>query len=152
MSEPRSDATSPRVPSLPEGRYDDADGQSGVMGKVVAAFLVALVLAIIGAGVYTMYRLNATPSISTEVIGVEAVDDSQLDMTFTVTRDEPGDAAYCIVRAQDQSKGELGRREIYIPPSEHGTVQITTSIATTARGFMGDVYGCGNDIPAYLQR
>ena len=86
------------------------------------------------------------------MIGLEAVDDHQLDMTLTVTRDEPGDAAYCIVRAQDQSKGELGRREIYIPPSENGTVQITTAIATTARGFMGDVYGCGNDIPAYLQR
>ncbi|MCD2263611.1 DUF4307 domain-containing protein [Dietzia aurantiaca] len=152
MSEPRSDATSPRPPALPEGRYDGVDERSGFMGKVVAGFLVALVLALLVAGGFTIYRLNATPSITSEVIGVEVIDEQSMRMSMTVTRDDPGEAAYCIVRAQDQSKGELGRREVYVPPSDNGTVQVDAEIATTGRAYMGDVYGCGNDIPDYLRR
>lgn len=151
MSEPRSDAPSQRPPSLPEGRYDAAGPGSGVMGKVVAAFLVILVGALLVAGGVTIYRLNATPSITTEVIGVEVVDDELVRMSMTVSRDEPGVAAYCIVRAQDQSKGELGRREVYVPPSENGVIQIDTDVATTSRAFIADVYGCGDDVPDYLR-
>lgn len=151
MSEPRSDAPSPRPPSLPEDRYGDAQTGSRVMGKAVAAVLALLVAAIVVAGVVTIYRLNATPSVSSEVIGVEVIDDHVVEVAITVTRDEPGVAAYCIVRAQEESKGELGRREVYVPPSENGTIQIDMAIATTGRAFMADVYGCGEDVPDYLR-
>ena len=151
MSEPRSDAPTQRPPSRPEDRYGAADAGSGVMGKVVAGFLVLLVGALVVAGAFTAYRLNATPAINSEVIGVEVVDDELVRMSMTVTRDEPGVAAYCIVRAQDQSKGELGRREVYLPPSEHGTIQVDTEVATTSRAFIADVYGCGDDVPDYLR-
>ncbi len=151
MSEPRSDATSPRPPSLPEDRYGTAESGSGAMGKVVAGILILLVAAILVASGVTIYRLNATPSITSEVIGVEVVDDELVRLSMTVSRDEPGEAAYCIVRAQDQSKGELGRREVYVPPSENGVIQIDTAVATTARAFIADVYGCGNDVPDYLR-
>lgn len=151
MSEPRSDAPSQRPPSRPEDRYGAADSGSGAMGKVVAGLLVLLVAALLVAGGVAVYRLNSTPAITSEVIGVEVVDDELIRMSMTVSRDEPGVAAYCIVRAQDQSKGELGRREVYIPPSEHGMVQIDTEIATTSRAFMADVYGCGDDVPDYLR-
>ena len=159
MSEPRSDATSPlpatpsatQPPTLPPGRYDDAAG-SGFTGKAVAVFLVLLVGALLVASGVTVYRLNATPEISGEEIGVTVVDDERTDIVLTVTRDEPGTPVYCIVRAQDQTKGEVGRREVYVPPSESGTVQVETSIATSSRAFMGDVYGCGDDVPEYLRR
>ena len=151
MSEPRSDAPSQRIPSRPEDRYGDAQTGSGLAGKVVAAFLVLLVGALLVAGGITIYRLNATPDITSEVIGVEVVDDQLVRVSMTVSRDEPGEAAYCIIRAQDQSKGELGRREVFVPPSENGTIQIDTEIVTTARAFMADVYGCGDDVPDYLR-
>lgn len=150
MSEPRSDIPSQRPQSLPEGRYGQAGSGSTVMGKVVAAVLGLLVVAILIAGGITLYQFNSTDSITTEVIGVEVIDENSIQLSMTVTRDEPGVAIYCIVRAQDQSKGELGRREVVVPPSESGTVQIDTVIHTSAQAYMGDVYGCGEDVPAYL--
>lgn len=152
MSEPRSDAPSQRPPSLPEDRYGGAQTGSPVMGKLVATVLALLVGAIMVAGGVTIYRLNATPDITGEVIGVNVVDEQLVEVSMTVSRDEPGVAAYCIVRAQEQSKGELGRREVYVPPSENGTIQIDVAISTTDRAFMADVYGCGDDVPGYLRR
>ncbi|MGN0101915.1 DUF4307 domain-containing protein [Dietzia sp. CH92] len=148
MSEPRSDVPSQR----PADRYADVDRGSGMAGKVVAVLLVLLVGALIVAGVVTMYRLNATPDIAGEATGVEVVDDGRVDLTFTVTREEPGTPAYCIIRAQEESKGELGRREVYVPPSENTTVEITASVFTSGRAFIADVYGCGDDVPDYLRR
>ena len=151
MSEPRSDAPSQRPPSHPEDRYGAADPKSGVTGKLVAALLILLVGALLVAGAVTVYRLNATPDITGEVIGVEVVDEELVRVSMTVSRDEPGVAAYCIIRAQDQSKGELGRREVYVPPSENGVLQVDTEIFTTSRAYMADVYGCGDDVPDYLR-
>lgn len=150
MSEPRSHAASQAAGAPPAGRYDDTG--SGVTGKVVAGFLVLLVGALVVAGAVAGYRLSATPTISGEVIGVTVVDDERTDVVMTVTRDDPGTAAYCIVRAQDQTKGEVGRREVYVPPSENTAIQVDMSIATSARAFVADVYGCGDDVPDYLRR
>ncbi|AWH92474.1 DUF4307 domain-containing protein [Dietzia lutea] len=152
MSEPRSHAPSQRPARPPADRYADADRGSGLAGKVVAVLLVLLVGALLVAGVVTMYRLNQTPDISGEATGVEVVDSGRVDLTFTVTREEPGTPAYCIIRAQEESKGELGRREVYVPPSQNGTVEITASVFTTDRAFIADVYGCGEDVPDYLRR
>lgn len=152
MSQPRSDAQSQRPPSLPEGRYGEASSGSNIMGKVVAVVLGLLMVGILVAGGITLYQFNSSDSITTEVVGISAPDDNTLAVTMTVTRDEPGVPIYCIVRAQDQSKGELGRREVFIPPSENTTVQIDTLVPTTALAFMADAYGCGNDVPAYLRR
>ena len=152
MSEPRSDAPSQSPAGPPVDRYATDDRGSRLTGKIVAVFLALLVGGLMVAGVYTMYQLNATPAISGEATGVEVIDDSRVDLTFTVTRDEPGTPAYCIIRAQEQSKGELGRREVYVPPSESATIQIDASIFTTERAFIADVYGCGDDVPDYLRR
>lgn len=152
MSEPRSDAPSQHPVGPPADRYGDADRGSRVMGKVIAVVLALLVGGLLVAGVYTMWRLNQTPDITGEAIGVEVVDDTRVDLSFTVTREEPGTPAYCIIRAQEESKGELGRREVYVPPSENNTIQIDASVFTTGRAFVADVYGCGDDIPDYLRR
>lgn len=157
MTDPRSDAASrpSATPpaTLPPGRYDEAGGAtSGISGKVIAVMLGLLVLALVAAGAFTAYRLNATPSITGQVIVVTVVDDNRTDVVVDVTRDEPGTPVYCILRAQDQTKGEVGRREVYVPPSDEGTVRIEATIATTKRGVIGDVYGCGEDVPAYLRR
>lgn len=118
----------------------------------MAVLLVVLVGALLVGGAYTLYKINATPEVSAEEIALEVIDDQQAKMILNVTRDEPETPAYCIVRAQDQGKGELGRREVYIPPSESSTVRIETIVATTERAFLGDVYGCGEDVPDYLHR
>ncbi|MDN4506885.1 MULTISPECIES: DUF4307 domain-containing protein [Dietzia] len=152
MSEPRSDAPSQPPVGPPADRYATADRGSNLTGKVVAVILALLVGGLVVAGVYTTWRLNQTPDITGEAIGVEVVDETRVDLTFTVTREEPGTPAYCIIRAQEESKGELGRREVYVPPSENTTIQIDASVFTTGRAFAADVYGCGDDVPDYLRR
>ena len=152
MSQPRADAGPQRAPALPAGRYGPQSSGNNIMGKVVAAVLGLLMVGIIVAGAFTIYDFTSTDSISGEIVSVDAPDENTLEVIMTVSRDVPGDPVYCIVRAQDQSKGELGRREIFVPPSESGTVQVTTEVPTTALAFMADVYGCGTDVPAYLRR
>ena len=83
---------------------------------------------------------------------MEVIDDQHAEVIFNVTRDEPETPAYCIVRVQDATKGELGRREVYIPPSEASTVRIETVVASSRRAALGDIYGCGADVPDYLRR
>jgi hypothetical protein len=54
------------------------------------------------------------------------------------------------VRARSIDGGETGRREVLVPPSPHATVQVTAIVKTSQRPVVGDVYGCGTDVPAYL--
>jgi hypothetical protein len=56
----------------------------------------------------------------------------------------------CIVRARSIDGGETGRREVLVPPSSQATVQVTTVVKSSKRPVVGDVYGCGTDVPAYL--
>ena len=152
MNEPRSDAGSP-PPTPPPGRYDaERPLGSTLMGKSLAVFLGVLVLALVVAAAFAVYRITSTPSITGEQIGVDVIDDERTDIVIDVTRDEPETAVYCIVRGLDSGKGELGRREVYVPPSEHTSVRIEASIATTERAYIADVYGCGEDVPDYLRQ
>lgn len=157
MNEPSSDAAGTpelsRPATPPPGRYDEVrPAGSTVTGRAVAVVLILLVLGLVAAGFYTTYQLTTTPSISGEGVAMTTVDEGRADLSFTVTRDEPETPVYCIVRAQDETRGEVGRREVYIPPSEHTTVGVETSIATFEAAAIGDVYGCGDDVPDYLHR
>jgi len=152
MSEPTSGTPTPGPQAPPEGRYGEPGRGSAFTSKSVAVVLTLLVGAFLAAGGYTIYQLNVTPSVTTEVVGVEVIDDERVDLSLAVTRDAPETPVYCIVRAQEESKGELGRREIYVPPSESSTIVVDTFVTTSQRAFMADAYGCGEDIPDYLRR
>jgi len=54
------------------------------------------------------------------------------------------------VRARSIDGAESGRREVLVVPSEHATVQVTTIVKSTRAPVVGDVYGCGTDVPSYL--
>src|SRR5699024_7432973 len=136
MAAPRSAAGSP-PPTPPPGRYDaERPLGSTLMGKSLAVFLGVLVLALVVAAAFAVYRITSTPSITGEQIGVDVIDDERTDIVIDVTRDEPETAVYCIVRGLDSGKGELGRREVYVPPSEHTSVRIEAPIATTERAYI----------------
>jgi hypothetical protein len=79
------------------------------------------------------------------------VDDQTEAVTITVTRAEPARPAVCIVRARSKDGGEVGRREILVPPSTETSVQVTTEVKTTKPPVVGDIYGCGTDVPGYLK-
>nr|WP_024800072.1 DUF4307 domain-containing protein [Nocardia sp. BMG51109] len=111
-----------------------------------AAVVVAgLIVAFVG------YRQFGPKEIEPEQLGYTIVDDSTLDIHFKVTREHPDRPVVCFVRAMDSDQVEVGRRELLIQPSTSGTVEATTTIRTTARPATGDIYGCSDDVPAYLR-
>ena len=85
-----------------------------------------------------------------ELGGYQLVDDETLSVTIKVTRADPSRPVVCIVRARSIDGSETGRREVLVPPSSQDTVTVTTIVKSTRPPVVGDVYGCGTDVPPYL--
>lgn len=112
--------------------------------------LAALVLAAgVAIAAVAFTRLNSA-GVSGELGGYRLIDDHTVEVTVSVTRDDPSQPAVCIVRARSYDGSETGRREVLVPPSAATTVQVTAIVKTSRPAVMGDVYGCGNDVPGYL--
>jgi hypothetical protein len=116
----------------------------------IAIGLTVLVLAIgVGIAVIASQRLG-TGEVKGELGGYQLVDDETVQVTITVTRDDPSRTVVCIVRARSIDGSETGRREVLVPPSSQKTVQVTTVVKASRPPVVGDVYGCGTDVPSYL--
>lgn len=118
-------------------------------GKVIAALAVVIVVALVIALVQFMQRREAE-TITGTMGAFERIDDSTFQMNVDVTRDNPEQAAYCIVTALDYSRAEVGRREILVEPSTETVVRITTQIPTREPAVSGGVYGCSTTIPSHM--
>lgn len=116
----------------------------------IAIGLTVLVLAIgVGIAVIASQRLG-TGEVKGELGGYQLVDNETVRVTITVTRDDPSLPVVCIVRARSIDGSETGRREVLVPPSSQKTVQVTTVVKASRPPVVGDVYGCGTDVPSYL--
>ncbi|WP_102145164.1 DUF4307 domain-containing protein [Mycobacterium hubeiense] len=115
-----------------------------VVGLAVLAAAAGLTIAIVGA-----QRLGSS-EVEGELGAYRLIDDETVEVTISVTRDDPSRPAVCIVRARSIDGGETGRREVLVPPSSQATVQVTTIVKSTRPPVVGDVYGCGTDVPSYL--
>ena len=114
------------------------------VGLGVLVFAAGVVIAVIAS-----QRLG-TGEVKGELAGYQLVDDETVQVTVTVTRDNPSRPVVCIVRARSIDGSETGRREVLIPPSAQKTVQVTTVVKSSKPLVVGDVYGCGTDVPSYL--
>jgi hypothetical protein len=85
-----------------------------------------------------------------ELGGYRVLDDESVEVTITVTRDDPAQPVVCIVRARSLDGSETGRREVLVGPSTARTVQVTSVVKASRTPVVGDVYGCGTDVPPYL--
>ncbi|WP_024441086.1 DUF4307 domain-containing protein [Mycobacterium sp. UM_WGJ] len=130
-------------------RYGDTRG-SALPRRLLAIALAALAIATVGAIAMLGYQRFATAEVKGELYGYEVLDHQTVTVRFSVTRSDPSSPAACIVRVRTSDGSETGRREVLIPPSESSTVQVTTTVKSSQPPVMGDVYGCGSDVPDYL--
>jgi Domain of unknown function (DUF4307) len=112
----------------------------------LAALILAAGLAVAVAGYQRLGRSDVAGTLG----GYRLIDGETVEVTMTVTRADPSRPAVCIVRARSKNGSETGRREVLVTPSTQESVQVTAIVKTSSPAAMGDVYGCGLDVPAYL--
>jgi hypothetical protein len=135
--------------SAPQTRYgrDPRPRLSGRHFVIVAAVAVVagIVVAVIG------YQRLGRSDVQGTLAGYRLIDDQTVSVTISVTRSDPSRAVDCIVRVRAKDGSETGRREVLVPPATETTVQVTTIVKSSEPAVMGDVYGCGTDVPGYLR-
>ncbi|OFJ55066.1 DUF4307 domain-containing protein [Mycolicibacterium grossiae] len=114
------------------------------IGLTLLIVAVGVVIALIG------YQRLGTAEVKGELSAYRLIDGHTAEVTIGVTRQDPAQPVVCIVRARSVDGSEVGRRELLVPPSDRDTVQVTTIVKTTREPAVGDVYGCGTDVPSYL--
>jgi hypothetical protein len=133
----------------PTARYGRQRMPRRTRRLVVAALTAGVVVAGVILAIVASQRLG-TKDVEGELGAYRLIDDRTVEVTVSVTREDPSRPAVCIVRARSKDGSETGRREILVPPSQQATVQVTTVVESSSPPVIGDVYGCGNDVPPYL--
>lgn len=105
--------------------------------------VLGLVVAVVG---YTKF---GPKPIEAKQTSFQVLDDSSIRVTIDVTRDQPDQAAVCVLEARAQDGDESGRKEVLVPPG-NATTQLTTVLRTSKRAVLGEVFGCSYQVPAYL--
>ena len=113
------------------------------LAVVVAA--VGVVVAVIG------YQRLGRSDVAGTLAGYRLIDGQTVSVTISVTRKDPSRPVDCIVRVRAKDGSETGRREVLVPPSTQATVQVTTIVKSSKPAAVGDIYGCGTDVPGYLR-
>jgi hypothetical protein len=131
----------------PESRYGrkKLPRRGVVIAVSVLAVAISIVVAVVG------YQRLGTAPVEGTLGGYQLVDGQTVDVTISVTRDDPSRPVVCILRARSKDGAEVGRREILVPPSDQATVQVTAAVKASRPPVIGDVYGCGADVPGYLK-
>ncbi|MCP2165692.1 DUF4307 domain-containing protein [Goodfellowiella coeruleoviolacea] len=132
----------------PAGRYGSR-GRSTTAPKwtrwvlLGGVLVLGVVVAVVG---YTKF---GPKPIEADHTSFEVVDDNSVRVAFEVTRDQPDQAAVCVIDARAQDGDESGRKEVLVPPG-NVTTQLTTVLHTSKRAVLGEVFGCSYQVPAYL--
>jgi len=133
----------------PTARY----GRQKLSRRTRRRVIIGLFLLIVTVGVaiaLIAFQRFGTGDVRGELGGYRIVDDETVAVTITVTRSDPSVPAVCIVRARSINGDETGRREILVPPSTADSVVIDALVKSTKPPVVGDIYGCGIDVPPYL--
>lgn len=149
MTSPTS-PTSPTERTPPPSRYGKAPMPAGNRRRIVVA-LGALTVLLGLAVAISLYQRFEQVAVSGEMVAYDVLDEQSASVTISVTRKDPAVPVVCIVRARARDGSESGRREILVGPSTERTVQITATVKTYKQPYVGDIYGCGTDVPPYLR-
>jgi hypothetical protein len=134
----------------PAARY----GRQRMSRRARRGILIGLSVLIVAAGVVIAligFQRLGTSDVKGELAGYRLLDGQTVEVTISVTRKDPSQPVVCILRARSLDGSETGRRELLVAPSSRATVQVTAIVKTSKPPAMGDVYGCGTDVPPYLR-
>ena len=134
---------------LPESRYG-RQRMAPATRRRVAIALGVLVLALGILFALVGYQRFEGTDVQGSIAAYQVVDNQTVSVTISVTRKNPAQPVHCIVRVRSRDGAETGRREVLVGPSDQKTVQVTTTVKSYKPPFVGDIYGCGTDVPAYL--
>lgn len=134
----------------PAARYGRQPPSRRTRRRIAAGMTLLTVAAGVGVALLGFQRLGPG-EVKGELRAYNLLDDQTVEVTIGVTREDPAKPAVCIVRARSLDGSETGRREILVPPSEESTMQVTTMVKTSRPPVVGDVYGCGLNVPGYLR-
>lgn len=134
----------------PQTRYGRGRLPRASRGRVIVALAVLGVVAGIVVAVIGYQRLGHSDVAGT-LAGYRLIDPETASVTISVTRSDPSRPVDCIVRVRAKDGSETGRREVLVPPASEATVQVTAIVKSSEPPVMGDVYGCGADVPGYLR-
>lgn len=137
------------APELPASRYGRAPMPARTRRRLLAWLGVLVVAMGVGLAVAAYQRFENV-DVEGKAAAFEVIDDHTVTVTISVTRKDPSQPVVCIVRSRSKDGVETGRREVLVSPSEAKTVQLKTTVSSFKRAFVGDVYGCGTDVPGYL--
>ena len=136
-------------PKLPQSRYGREPMPAATRRRLGIGLGVLAVAACVGIALVG-YQRFADVDVEGKTAAFDILDDHSVAVTISVTRKDPSRPVVCIVRSRSKDGMETGRREILVPPTEAKTVQVKTTVTSFKRAFVGDVYGCGTDVPGYL--
>lgn len=134
----------------PAARYGRQPLPARTRRRIATGLTLLIVAAGVGVALVGFQRLGGG-DVDGELRGYQLIDDRTVEVTIAVTRKDPARPAVCIVRGRSLDGSETGRREILVPPSDSATVQVTAIVKTSRPPVVGDVYGCGIDVPGYLR-
>jgi hypothetical protein len=134
----------------PQSRYGRPGLSAAARRRVVVA-LAALTVAATAALATVAYQRLHSSDVDGSLAAYRVLDDETVSVTISVTRADPAQPVDCIVRVRSEDGSETGRREVLVAPSDQKTVQVTTTLASSKPAVVGDIYGCGADVPDYLQ-
>ncbi|MGV9803223.1 DUF4307 domain-containing protein [Mycobacterium sp. NPDC003449] len=133
----------------PADRYGSRQLPRRTRRWILVAVAAVVVIAGVIVAVVAFQRLGSG-EVKGELSAYELIDDETVSVTIGVTRPDPSRPVVCIVRARSIDGSETGRREILVPPAQQRVVQVTAPVKSTRKPVVGDVYGCGTDVPSYL--
>jgi uncharacterized protein (DUF58 family) len=134
----------------PAARY----GRQRLSRRSRRGIAIGLTLFIVAAGVAIAligFQRLGGGDVKGELSGYRLVDGETVEVTISVTRKDPTQQVVCIVRARSLDGTETGRREVLVLPSSQTMVQVTAIVKSSKPPVVGDVYGCGTDVPTYLR-
>jgi hypothetical protein len=136
-------------PSPPQARYG-----RGRLPRPSRRWFIALSVVAVAFGVALTvigYQRLGRSDVEGTLAGYRLVDSQTVSVTVSVTRIDPSRPVDCIVRVRAKDGSETGRREVLVPPATQATVQVTAIVKSSKPPVVGDVYGCGTDVPGYLR-